>query len=229
MSRDLPANPSLEHLKKQAKALLRAHRQRDGEATLANAQHTLAREYGFRSWLAMKAQVESADGGAGGGGGQTSGPTTGGGPPNYTFERYTAKAREALFFSRYEAAQAGSVEITPAHVLLGLLRTGQHFASGIFTRLSLEEARTAIQELMPPQPALPNSHVIPFDEATRRALLSAVEEADRHGHRGIGIVHLLLGLLHDVDSLATRVLTSAGLHAGAIQQDIERFADESPM
>jgi hypothetical protein len=222
MSRDLPSNPNLEHLKKQAKLLLRERRQKDPQATLAHAQHTLAREYGFRSWLALKAHVESG----GSGGGRTGGSSPGGTPPNHSFERYTAKAREALFYSRYEAAQAGTVEIAPAHLLLGLVRASQGFTSRILARLSLEEARTGVLAGTTPQPALPNSHVIPFDDATKRALLRAVGEADRHGHPGIGIVHLLLGLLQDEKAVAASVLTTAGIYAAAITHDIERLINE---
>ena len=59
MSRDLPSRPDLEHLKKQAKALLRSMRERDANATLADALHALARDYGFASWPKLKAHVES--------------------------------------------------------------------------------------------------------------------------------------------------------------------------
>ena len=226
MSRDLPARPSLEHLKKQAKELLRTLRQQDARATLAKAQHRLARGYGFKSWRALKAHVESAPGGAGGGGGRASAPSGGVPPPNHAFERYTAKAREALFYSRYEAAQAGSVEIAPAHILLGLVRAGQDLASRLFARLPLDEARIAVVADAAPQPPLPNSHVIPFAEATKHTLLTAVREADGHAHRGIGIVHLLLGLLDDEGSRAAMVLTGAGIQAADVRRDIERLTDE---
>jgi hypothetical protein len=59
MSRQLPSHPSLEHLKKQANALLQELRQRDPAAQLADAQHALAREYGFASWLRLKNHVAS--------------------------------------------------------------------------------------------------------------------------------------------------------------------------
>ena len=59
MSRHLPPNPSLEHLRKQAKELLRELQPRDPELQLAEAQHTLAREYGFASWPKLKAHVEA--------------------------------------------------------------------------------------------------------------------------------------------------------------------------
>jgi hypothetical protein len=59
MSRNLPARPNLEFLKNEAKSLLDVMLQRDGAAQLADAQHALARDYGFASWPKLKAHVES--------------------------------------------------------------------------------------------------------------------------------------------------------------------------
>jgi ankyrin repeat protein len=53
MSRELPENPNIEHLKKQAKALLRERPQ----AKLADAQLEIAREYGFPSWPKLQSHV----------------------------------------------------------------------------------------------------------------------------------------------------------------------------
>src|SRR6476646_7400376 len=54
----LPERASLEYLKKQAKARLRELRSSDPKAKLSRAQLSLAREYGFPSWRALKAEVE---------------------------------------------------------------------------------------------------------------------------------------------------------------------------
>ena len=59
MSRSLPPHPNLEHLKKQARDLLRELKQGNPALKLADAQHALAREYGFASWPKLKAHVES--------------------------------------------------------------------------------------------------------------------------------------------------------------------------
>ena len=59
MSRDLPARPNLEHLKNQAKDLLPELQRQDPSAQLADAQHALARDYGFASWPKLKTHVES--------------------------------------------------------------------------------------------------------------------------------------------------------------------------
>jgi hypothetical protein len=60
MSRNLPARPNLEYLKNEAKDRLDDLRRADPSAQLADAQHALAREYGFASWPKMKAHVEAA-------------------------------------------------------------------------------------------------------------------------------------------------------------------------
>jgi ankyrin repeat protein len=53
MSRELPERPRLEYLRKQAKELLRTM----PHAKLADAQHTLANEYGFATWARLKSYV----------------------------------------------------------------------------------------------------------------------------------------------------------------------------
>jgi hypothetical protein len=57
MSRELPAQPSLEYLKKEAKELLESQRVQHPAWRLADAQHALAREYGFESWPKLRAHV----------------------------------------------------------------------------------------------------------------------------------------------------------------------------
>jgi len=62
MSRILPPQPNLEHLRKQAKDLLRDWQPQRPDAQLADAQHAIAREYGFPSWPKLRAHVESLTG-----------------------------------------------------------------------------------------------------------------------------------------------------------------------
>ena len=75
MSRELPAKPNLEHLKKQAKELLRDFQEHESAASerfrayianstatnakLSDAQHVIARDYGFASWPKLKEHVET--------------------------------------------------------------------------------------------------------------------------------------------------------------------------
>src|SRR4029453_7475086 len=68
MFRDLPESPNLDHLRKQAKALLRALKQSHPEAKLTEAQHAVARSYGFASWAKLRAHIDSIPNPAFGGG-----------------------------------------------------------------------------------------------------------------------------------------------------------------
>ncbi|MBL8087696.1 MAG: hypothetical protein JNM85_06450 [Chthonomonas sp.] len=58
MNLQLPTQPSLDHLRAQAKDRLAALRQQDPAARLHQAQHTLARDYGFASWPRLIHHVE---------------------------------------------------------------------------------------------------------------------------------------------------------------------------
>lgn len=56
--RMLPDNPSVDFLKKEAKDLLAGLREATPAASLADAQRTLAEQYGFRTWTELKAGVD---------------------------------------------------------------------------------------------------------------------------------------------------------------------------
>ena len=59
--RALPARPSLEHLKNEAKQRLKVLRRAEPNARLAGAQLAVARDYGFASWRQLKAHVDTLD------------------------------------------------------------------------------------------------------------------------------------------------------------------------
>lgn len=60
--RTLPDSPNLSHLRHQAKDLLAGLRGTEPGATLADAQASLAEQYGFRSWTDLKAEVDRRQG-----------------------------------------------------------------------------------------------------------------------------------------------------------------------
>src|SRR5262245_64047382 len=55
----LPDAPSLDWLRKQSKRRLQELRQTTPSAKLADAQFDLAKQYGFSSWRALKAHIDS--------------------------------------------------------------------------------------------------------------------------------------------------------------------------
>jgi hypothetical protein len=58
MPQQLPTHPNLDHLKKQAKDVLRVFRRQKPLWKLADAQRAIARGYGFANWPTLKTHVE---------------------------------------------------------------------------------------------------------------------------------------------------------------------------
>lgn len=210
----LPFRPSLSHLRKQAKDLLRRLRQQNPDATLTQAQHALARKYGFDSWPKLKAQVDRLAAL----------------PRPVTFQRYTPKARQALFFSRYEAGQLRSRTIEPEHVVLGLMRASHGLKGRMFdhSNVSLERARIEMTSAAPNEPIrLPDR--VSTSERTQQVFRAAAEEADALKHQDIGLVHLLLGVLRGPDSVATTLLDRLGIHLQSVRDHVSLLVDEEPL
>ena len=213
MSEELPRRPSLAHLRKQAKELLKRLRAQNPQAPLSDALHALARGYGFPSWPKLKAHVESAAG-----------------RPPQMFGRFTAKARESLFFSRFEASAAGRLAIEPEDVLLGLIRAGTGLKGGLFERvpISLDAARVELAAVKAREP-VPFTVAIPFSEPTKRAFLGAAEEADALRHEQIGLVHVLLGLIRETDTVVARVVADKGIGARELRAESAQLLNEEPI
>ena len=209
----LPPRPSFDHLKKQAKDRLRELQQRDPAAKLADAQHAIAREYGFPTWARLKAHIESLQQ-------MLDSPTS-------TFARYTERAKRATFFSRYEAGQLGHPSIEPEDLLVGVMQARQGLPShSVATALPSPghlrqdvRARTMVQE------PLSISTVIPFGPDTRRIVGYAAEEADRLQHHDIATAHLLLGILRVQGSVAATLLHEKGVSLDTLRDQIADLLD----
>jgi hypothetical protein len=205
MSRDLPSRPDFDYLRKQAKALLRTLRQQRGDASLADAQHALAREYGFASWPKLKAHIEALAEAA---------------PPvRPMFERFTEEARRALFFSRYEAAQVGRMRISPEHVLLGVIRSATGLTQTLLTTagVTADDARAATTLGDNVATPIGGGVEIPFQPLATAVFIAAADEADKLGHGPIATVHLVLGVLRESDQAGV-FLASKGLSIEAVRQ-----------
>jgi ATP-dependent Clp protease ATP-binding subunit ClpC len=136
------------------------------------------------------------------------------------FERYTERAKRALFFARWEVSQRGAAAIGTEHILLGVLREPK----GLVGRLVSSEQVAAIQldidERSSRRTPVPTHIELPFTDETQRVLQASAEEADALGHAYIGTEHLLLGLLREESSLASAVLRNNGLELSAVRRQI---------
>ena len=136
------------------------------------------------------------------------------------FERYTERARRALFFARYELSHLGGRTITTEHILLALLREPNGLVGRIFEawNIPLPDLRRQLEaHARHGGDAIPTSVEVPFSQATKRVLNFAAEEADRLLHKDVESEHLLLGLLRETDSFAATTLTGAGVSVDEVR------------
>jgi len=215
MSSDLPPRPSLEYLKKLAKERLSELRRRNPAAKLADAQHDVAREHGFLNWSQLKEVLGSVARLIS----KASPETTAG-----LFPRFTTRAKQATFFSRFEAGQFGHAAIDPEHLLLGVMRAAAPALS--HTHLSLDDVRANVRERRSAGEPLSMSVIVAFSDDTKRAIGFAAAEADRLHHDDIGTPHLLLGILGDDGSLAASMLRDSGITVDAIRSGVDEWMEE---
>ncbi len=141
------------------------------------------------------------------------------------FERYTEKARRAIFFSRYEASHYGSVEIDTEHLLLGLLRENKNLNRWL-PKLTLETIRQCIDDCSPKRRQVPTSEDLPLTPAARRVLKYAADEAELLAHKHIGTEHLLLALFDEQNCLAANLLRDAGADRAVIRTQLSNLAQQ---
>lgn len=126
------------------------------------------------------------------------------------FERFTANARRAVFFARYEASQFGSSRIEVEHMLLALLRKGQSLGEQLSPETRLKIQKWLGSEMPRADPSS-TSVDIPVSNALKQVFDWADEEATAMQHSSINSAHLLLAILRTEGSLAANILTEHGL------------------
>ena len=139
------------------------------------------------------------------------------------FERYTEKARQVIFFARYEASYFGSPYIETEHLLLGLLRVDKALSNRFLpSYASVEGIRKQIEARTIPGEKVSTSVDLPLSNESKHVLSHAAEEAERLGHKRIGPEHLLLGLLREENCFAAHILRERGLRLETIREGLAR-------
>ncbi|MGY1624809.1 Clp protease N-terminal domain-containing protein [Geodermatophilus sp. SYSU D00965] len=137
--------------------------------------------------------------------------------PDEGFGRYTDRARNAVVTAQNEARAAGSPEIGPAHLVLGLLADRDSAATGVLLAegRTADAVRAAAAAAFPP-PAAEVPDFVPFDAAAQQALERTFAVAERRGDDAIDAEHLLLALLEVEDG--SGLLSGLGLTADGVER-----------
>jgi ATP-dependent Clp protease ATP-binding subunit ClpA len=114
--------------------------------------------------------------------------------PDQGFGRFTPRARNAVVVAQNAAQEARNREITPAHLVLGLLGDPDALATKLLKEQRVNPDAVRAGVTLPP-PCDEPPQLIPFSGPARKALELTFREALRLGHNYIGTEHLLLALL----------------------------------
>jgi len=128
------------------------------------------------------------------------------------WQRFTERARRAVFFAQEEAKQLGENNVNTEHLLLGLIREEDSVAAAILSRLgfSLSRIRAEIEKQVV-RGSGRASQDMQLERRARRVIDLAYDEARQLNNNYIGTEHLLLGLIREGDGLAGRTLANLGV------------------
>ncbi len=127
------------------------------------------------------------------------------------FGRFTPRARGAVVAAQNAAHAAANSEITPDHLLLGVLSDPAALATVLLRRQSADTEALRAAVTLPPGAGEP-PELIPFSGPARKVLELTFREALRLGHNYIGTEHLLLALLESEDD-------AGPLHRSGVDKD----------
>src|SRR5258708_6132530 len=144
------------------------------------------------------------------------------------FERYTEKARRAVFFARYEASQFGSPYIETEHLLLGILREDKKLTNRFLRSFaSVESIRKQIEAHTTIREKVATSVDLPISDECKRVMAYAAEESERLGNLHIGTEHLLLGILREESCFAAELLKERGVQIDSFREELVKAQHEA--
>jgi ATP-dependent Clp protease ATP-binding subunit ClpC len=128
------------------------------------------------------------------------------------FEKFSERARRVLTYAQEEARNLNHSYIGTDHILLGLVREEEGVAARVLNNLgvSLGKVRSAV-ELVIGRGEETGVGETGLTLRAKKAIELAMAEARQLGHSYIGTEHLLLGLLHETEGVASNVLGSFGI------------------
>jgi len=137
------------------------------------------------------------------------------------FERFETSARHAIVLAQAEASRLKHNYIGTEHELLGVLRVGDPVVqAAVGSKLSVEAARKAVEEIVGTGDEVPSGH-IPFTPRAKKVLELSLREALRLRHRSISGGHIVLGLLREGEGVGAQVLAGAGIDFDEARAAIE--------
>jgi hypothetical protein len=134
------------------------------------------------------------------------------------FDRYTEDARRAVAMAKEEAANVGSPHIEAEHLLLGVARAVEPDLEELLRLKELADTLRADLRANAQFESRQTPADVPLSNPGKRILAYGAEEAVRLNSPGIGSGHLLLGVLRESESIASRLLIAHDVDLARVRQ-----------
>jgi len=142
------------------------------------------------------------------------------------FERFTEHARHVMELAKQEAQRFGNEYMGTEHLLWGLAKENHGVAAATLEHFEvcLKPFRKEVEALLECRPHVDAVEKLPQSPEAKAAINAAIEEARQMHHNYVGTEHLLLGLLHDKETIGGGVLTNLGLKLDAVREVVRDIA-----
>ena len=147
--------------------------------------------------------------------------------------KFSQRVKDVLSFSREEALRLGHSYIGPEHLLLGMLREGTGVAVKIMKELNID--LSALRKELEISIATPGKNSkfklqnVQLVKQAERAIKFTHLEARELKSNVIGTEHLLLAILKDNDSIATKSLHKFNIDYEAIKDKLEEMNSDEKL
>ena len=137
--------------------------------------------------------------------------------------QFSPKVSEILAFSREEAQRLFSSNVTPEHLLLGMMRMKEGAVCDIFSRFNIkkEDVKFSLEMRLHEKEGLhtpTNANELLLSDNASNILRLAVLEARTHHEQQVDEQHLLLAILHDrANNGAKQILEEQNMNYDSVQ------------
>ena len=146
------------------------------------------------------------------------------------WQRFTERARKAVFYAQEEALELGENLVGPEHLLLGLVREDDNMAARILGRLGVEPGAVRQKVLARLEPGEPGTgEDLRLTPAAKQVVDWAYEEARHLLDNSIDAEHLLLGMLREPVGIVPEALASLGVTPEGVREQLQQMRAAAKM
>ena len=139
---------------------------------------------------------------------------------------FTNRAKKAIDIANEVAMELGHNYIGTEHILYGLVKEGSGVAAKVLESQEIESDAIIdkIVELIGNES--PITETLGFTPRSKRVIENAFIEARKLGYNYIGTEHMLMGILREGDSIATRILIELNVNIPKLYNEIIKVVNE---